>query len=164
MENPKLNKKPWGDKTYSQLICEAILSSPEKKMTVSQIYDWLTDYNRHFRKDSVKVRMVLNTCSYKTHYNCSYIYFLLQNSIRHNLSFYKSRFKKVKNQSPGQSYWWTLVETASPSIITSTSSAIPDSSWPTDIDRELITDSFADCDIEAIINIELQFGNKIPKF
>ncbi|GFX34018.1 forkhead box protein O1 [Trichonephila clavipes] len=53
MENPsigkeqkdnekKLNRKnPWGSRSYADLITQAIEASPEKRMTLSQIYDWM---------------------------------------------------------------------------------------------------------------------------
>ncbi|KAG8196570.1 hypothetical protein JTE90_003583 [Oedothorax gibbosus] len=35
-------KNPWGNRSYADLITQAIESSPEKKLTLSQIYDWMT--------------------------------------------------------------------------------------------------------------------------
>lgn len=34
-------RNPWGNHSYADLITQAISSSPDKKLTLSQIYDWM---------------------------------------------------------------------------------------------------------------------------
>lgn len=41
-------KNPWGNSSYADLITQAIETSPEKKLTLSQIYDWMIRNVPHF--------------------------------------------------------------------------------------------------------------------
>ena len=34
-------RNPWGNHSYAELISQAISSSSERRMTLSQIYDWM---------------------------------------------------------------------------------------------------------------------------
>lgn len=89
---PRKNSRrnPWGNCSYSDLIEQAILSSPEKRLTLNQIYDWLISSVMYFseRQDN------LASSGWK-------------NSIRHNLSLHQ-RFVKVPNEDAGKSSWWTV--------------------------------------------------------
>lgn len=42
-------KNAWGNASYADLITQAILSSPEKRLTLSQIYDWMIQNVPYFR-------------------------------------------------------------------------------------------------------------------
>merc|ERR1711974_330711 len=88
----KLNtrKNPWGNHSYAELIVQAIQSSPEGRLTLAQIYDWMIASVPYFaqRADSS------SAAGWK-------------NSIRHNLSLHQ-RFLKVQNEGAGKSSWWTL--------------------------------------------------------
>ena len=42
-------KNIWKNQTYADLICKAILSSPSKRLTLSQIYDWLIENIEYFK-------------------------------------------------------------------------------------------------------------------
>ncbi|XP_061564314.1 forkhead box protein J1-B [Cololabis saira] len=81
--NPKV-KPPY---SYASLICMAMQASKQPKVTLSTIYNWITD---HF-------------CYYR-HAEPSW-----QNSIRHNLSLNKC-FKKVPRQKdePGKGGFWQI--------------------------------------------------------
>ena len=46
--NPHIRKNPWGNESYAQIICAAIESSSEKKLTLSEIYDWFIAHNAYF--------------------------------------------------------------------------------------------------------------------
>lgn len=43
-----LRKNPWGNSSYADLITQAIESSTEKKLTLSEIYDWMIRNVPHF--------------------------------------------------------------------------------------------------------------------
>lgn len=38
---PKKMKNPWGNQSYANVIVQAIQSVPEKRLTLSEIYDWI---------------------------------------------------------------------------------------------------------------------------
>lgn len=44
-------RNPWGNSSYADLITEAIISSAEKRLTLSQIYDWMIRNVPHFSKE-----------------------------------------------------------------------------------------------------------------
>jgi len=79
-----------GHPSYVELITQAILSSAEKRMTLSEIYDW----------------MVANVPSFKDqrHLHSSAGW---KNSVRHNLSLH-ARFKRVKRNGMDKPSWWTV--------------------------------------------------------
>ncbi|XP_047233420.1 forkhead box protein J1-B [Girardinichthys multiradiatus] len=81
--NPKV-KPPY---SYASLICMAMQASKQPKVTLSTIYNWITE----------------NFCYYR-HAEPSW-----QNSIRHNLSLNKC-FKKVprKKDEPGKGGFWQI--------------------------------------------------------
>lgn len=45
-------KNAWGNRSYADLIYRAIDSSPEKRLTLAQIYDWLIQNIDYFRQNS----------------------------------------------------------------------------------------------------------------
>merc|ERR1719192_1454540 len=83
-------KNPWGNHSYADLISQAISSSAERRMTLSQIYDWMVANIPYFtdRQSNSK------SAGWK-------------NSIRHNLSLHQ-KFVKIPNEGAGKSSWWTL--------------------------------------------------------
>ncbi|XP_037123814.1 forkhead box protein O1-A isoform X2 [Syngnathus acus] len=76
--------------SYADLITKAIESSPESRLTLSQIYDWMVKNVPYFKD--------------KGDSNSSAGW---KNSIRHNLSLH-SRFVRVQNEGTGKSSWWML--------------------------------------------------------
>ncbi|KTF99681.1 hypothetical protein cypCar_00010040 [Cyprinus carpio] len=78
-------RNAWGNLSYADLITKAIESTPDKRLTLSQIYDWMTSIH-------LFLTFVLNGS---------------QNSIRHNLSLH-SRFIRVQNEGTGKSSWWMI--------------------------------------------------------
>lgn len=50
-EGPKKSsrKNAWGNFSYADLITQAIQSSPDKRLTLSQIYDWMVNTVPYFR-------------------------------------------------------------------------------------------------------------------
>ncbi|KAG7321773.1 hypothetical protein KOW79_014631 [Hemibagrus wyckioides] len=83
-------RNAWGNMSYADLITKAIESSPEKRLTLSQIYDWMVKSVPYFKD--------------KGDSNSSAGW---KNSIRHNLSLH-SRFVRVQNEGTGKSSWWML--------------------------------------------------------
>ncbi|XP_058393498.1 LOW QUALITY PROTEIN: forkhead box protein O6-like [Diceros bicornis minor] len=76
--------------SYADLITKAIESAPDKRLTLSQIYDWMVRYMPYFKD--------------KGDSNSSAGW---KNSIRHNLSLH-TRFIRVQNEGTGKSSWWML--------------------------------------------------------
>uniref|UniRef100_A0A8C5WE06 Forkhead box O4 n=1 Tax=Leptobrachium leishanense TaxID=445787 RepID=A0A8C5WE06_9ANUR len=77
-------RNAWGNQSYAELISQAIESSPEKRLTLSQIYDWMVKSIPYFKD--------------KGDSNSSAGW---KNSIRHNLSLH-SKFIKVHNEATGK--------------------------------------------------------------
>ena len=89
-EVPYGRRNPWGHHSYADLISMAISSSPDQRLTLNQIYDWLTNNIPYFaeRRDAAA------SAGWK-------------NSIRHNLSLHQ-KFQRIPNESSGKSSWWTV--------------------------------------------------------
>ncbi|XP_037605461.1 forkhead box protein O1-A-like [Sebastes umbrosus] len=83
-------RNAWGNMSYADLITKAIDNSPEKRLTLSQIYDWMVKNVPYFKD--------------KGDSNSSAGW---KNSIRHNLSLH-SRFVRIQNEGTGKSSWWML--------------------------------------------------------
>uniref|UniRef100_A0A674PGB5 Forkhead box O6 a n=1 Tax=Takifugu rubripes TaxID=31033 RepID=A0A674PGB5_TAKRU len=80
-------RNAWGNQSYADLITRAIESSPEKRLTLSQIYDWMVRYVPYFKDKGD------SNSSAELH--------------RHNLSLH-TRFIRVQNEGTGKSSWWML--------------------------------------------------------
>ncbi|CAL8108851.1 unnamed protein product [Orchesella dallaii] len=89
-------RNAWGNLSYADLITQAISSSPEKRLTLSQIYDWMVTNVPYFKD--------------KGDSNSSAGW---KNSIRHNLSLH-NKFIRVQNEGTGKSSWWMLNPDAKP--------------------------------------------------
>ncbi|KAI9557092.1 forkhead box-like protein [Daphnia sinensis] len=89
-------RNAWGNMSYADLITQAIQSSPEKRLTLSQIYDWMVQNVPYFKD--------------KGDSNSSAGW---KNSIRHNLSLH-NRFMRVQNEGTGKSSWWMINPDAKP--------------------------------------------------
>ena len=76
--------------TYAELIQRAIETSVDKKLTLSQIYDWFINYVPYFKN--------------KIDQESSFGW---KNSIRHNLSLHK-KFTRIQNSEYSKSSWWTV--------------------------------------------------------
>ncbi|XP_059838971.1 forkhead box protein O3B [Hypanus sabinus] len=83
-------RNAWGNMSYADLITKAIQSSADKRLTLSQIYDWMVRCVPYFKD--------------KGDSNSSAGW---KNSIRHNLSLH-SRFVRVQNEGTGKSSWWMI--------------------------------------------------------
>ncbi|XP_048849042.1 forkhead box protein O6-like [Brienomyrus brachyistius] len=83
-------RNAWGNQSYADLITRAIESSADRRLTLSQIYDWMVRYVPYFKD--------------KGDSNSSAGW---KNSIRHNLSLH-TRFIRVQNEGTGKSSWWML--------------------------------------------------------
>lgn len=47
-EPPKKMRNAWGNMSYADLITQAILSSQDKRLTLSEIYDWIVQNVPYF--------------------------------------------------------------------------------------------------------------------
>ncbi|BES87292.1 forkhead [Nesidiocoris tenuis] len=89
-------RNAWGNLSYADLITQAIGSSPDKRLTLSQIYEWMV-HNVAYFKDKGDSN---SSAGWK-------------NSIRHNLSLH-NRFMRVQNEGTGKSSWWMINPDAKP--------------------------------------------------
>lgn len=89
-------RNAWGNLSYADLITQAITSSSEKRLTLSQIYEWMVQNVPYFKD--------------KGDSNSSAGW---KNSIRHNLSLH-NRFMRVQNEGTGKSSWWMINPDAKP--------------------------------------------------
>lgn len=82
-----INKPPY---SYAHLIGMAILRAPNRRLTLAQIYKWISDTFAFYRNSS------------ETGW---------QNSIRHNLSLSKSFSKQERpKDDPGKGHYWRINE------------------------------------------------------
>ncbi|XP_055350844.1 forkhead box protein O-like [Paramacrobiotus metropolitanus] len=89
-------RNAWGNNSYADLIQQAINSSPEKRLTLAQIYEWFVQHVPYFKD--------------KGDNNSSAGW---KNSVRHNLSLH-NRFVRVQNEGTGKSSWWMINMDAKP--------------------------------------------------
>lgn len=89
-------RNAWGNMSYADLITQAIQGSPENRLTLSQIYEWMVQNVPYFKD--------------KGDSNSSAGW---KNSIRHNLSLH-NRFMRVQNEGTGKSSWWMINPDAKP--------------------------------------------------
>ncbi|ODV97198.1 hypothetical protein PACTADRAFT_48948 [Pachysolen tannophilus NRRL Y-2460] len=71
--------------SYAMLIGMAILRAPGRKLTLSQIYAWISDTFKYYKKGDVG----------------------WQNSVRHNLSLNKAFIKSAKSKD-GKGHYWQI--------------------------------------------------------
>ncbi|XP_017770865.1 PREDICTED: forkhead box protein O-like [Nicrophorus vespilloides] len=88
-------KNPWGNRSYAELITDAIYSSPEGRMTLAQIYEWII-YNVPYFNQRTDSK---SSAGWK-------------NSVRHNLSLH-NRFMKMQNEVQAKPSWWIINPSAS---------------------------------------------------
>ncbi|XP_037081119.1 forkhead box protein O-like [Pollicipes pollicipes] len=83
-------RNAWGPHSYADLITQAILSTPEQRLTLAQVYEWMVANIPWFKDKGDST----SSAGWK-------------NSVRHNLSLH-TRFVKVQNEGTGKSSWWTI--------------------------------------------------------
>ncbi|RKP37260.1 hypothetical protein BJ085DRAFT_8211, partial [Dimargaris cristalligena] len=73
--------------SYASLIAQAILASPERKMTLNAVYKWIQENHPYYKGRESG----------------------WQNSIRHNLSLNKCFVKVLRGEKePGKGSFWTI--------------------------------------------------------
>lgn len=64
-------RNAWGNATYAELITQAILSSPEKRLTLTEIYEWIVKNVSYFSDKAeipskvgwkVSLKFIINLC------------------------------------------------------------------------------------------------------
>eukprot|EP00118_Oscarella_pearsei_P003573 m.14897 g.14897 ORF g.14897 m.14897 type:complete len:566 (+) comp26034_c0_seq1:188-1885(+) len=95
-KKPPARRNAWGNLSYADLITQAITSSPDQRMTLSQIYDWMVKNIDYFKDKGDSS----SSAGWK-------------NSIRHNLSLHQ-QFMRIPNEGPGKSSWWVINRDAKP--------------------------------------------------
>ncbi|XP_017770867.1 PREDICTED: forkhead box protein O-like [Nicrophorus vespilloides] len=90
MQKYGCRNNPWGNRSYAELITEAICSSPERRLTLAQIYEWII-YNVPYFSQKTDSKF---SAGWK-------------NSVRHNLSLH-NRFMKMQNEVQGKPSWWII--------------------------------------------------------
>ncbi|TRY59119.1 hypothetical protein DNTS_009561 [Danionella cerebrum] len=81
-------RNAWGNMSYADLITRAIESSPEKRLTLSQIYDWMVKSVPYFKdKGDSSSSAGWKVCA---------------------LGSVLPRFVRAQNEGTGKSSWWTL--------------------------------------------------------
>jgi hypothetical protein len=95
--------------SYAQLISQAILSTPEEKLTLNGIYNYITTKYAYYRSQGGGGWQV--SCSVARRKLLCSILTLEQNSIRHNLSLNKA-FEKVARTTdePGKGMKWRILD------------------------------------------------------
>ncbi|CAL8379449.1 unnamed protein product [Boreogadus saida] len=94
--------------TYASLIRQAILESPEKQLTLNEIYNWFTRMFAYFRrnaatwKNAVRHNLSLHKCFVRVE----------NGAVRTNLSLHRC-FVRVED---GGGSWWTVDEEARPHV------------------------------------------------
>lgn len=111
-------RNAWGNMSYADLITQAILNSPEKRLTLSQVYEWMVQNVPYFRD--------------KGDSNSSAGW---KNSIRHNLSLH-SRFMRIQNEGAGKSSWWVINPDAKPGRNPRRRAATMESATKTALDKK----------------------------
>ena len=74
---PKKMRNAWGNMSYAELITQAILSSPEKRLTLSEIYEWIVQNVPYFSDKASSP----STAGWKVRLNLAY------DSISHVISY-----------------------------------------------------------------------------
>ncbi|XP_032368381.1 forkhead box protein J3 isoform X3 [Etheostoma spectabile] len=96
VQQHKDGKPPY---SYASLITFAINSSPKKKMTLSEIYQWICDNFPYYREAG---------SGWKVHSKVGFTA-TKQNSIRHNLSLNKCFLKVPRSKDdPGKGSYWAI--------------------------------------------------------
>ncbi|KAL7670276.1 hypothetical protein ACOME3_005217 [Neoechinorhynchus agilis] len=88
---------PWGPYTYADLITNAIISSPDKKLTLREIYSWLEENIPYFRDHTG----IVESRRWK-------------NAVRHNLTQHKKFFKIEQYNNPKKSLWTIIPNCVEP--------------------------------------------------
>lgn len=108
--SPRDDSKP--PYSYAQLIVQAITSAPDRQLTLSGIYAYITKNYPYYRSADKgwQVRPHISPAVYDIQRNVLMLMLLLfQNSIRHNLSLNRYFVKVPRSQEePGKGSFWRI--------------------------------------------------------
>lgn len=86
---------PWGKISYKSMLRKAILSSPQQKLMLQDIYKYLEENYTYFAERSASKKERGQWC----------------NSVRHNLSSNKKTFKNLgKTDKKASGGWWIVID------------------------------------------------------
>lgn len=97
--------------SYAQLIVQAIALATDKQLTLNGIYNHITKNYPYYRTADKgwQVSLDLQFCWRMLRNICDQLCFLLQNSIRHNLSLNRYFIKVARSQEePGKGSFWRI--------------------------------------------------------
>ena len=82
-------RNAWGNLSYADLITQAILSSPEKRLTLSQVYDWMVQNIPYFKDKGDSNSSAGWKVGFIFHLSASFPFiYLFDFNSSHNLTFF----------------------------------------------------------------------------
>ena len=93
------------------MITCAITNSPNKQLTLNEIYNWISDHYPYFKSANNGWKVCSNEINYVGILIKNFLFtiFIIKNSIRHNLSA-NNKFVRVPRpiNEPGKGSYWTV--------------------------------------------------------
>lgn len=80
---PAKMRNAWGNMSYAELITQAVLSSPEKRLTLSEIYDWIVKNVPYFTDKANSPSTAGWKVSLSFCIACSFLYCIVEGDNEH---------------------------------------------------------------------------------
>ncbi len=109
--------------SYAQLIVQAISQAPDKQLTLSGIYSYITKNYPYYRTADKGWQVSVKRAGLKEQFHparADHFLFSLnfQNSIRHNLSLNRYFVKVPRSQEePGKGSFWRIDQASEPKLV-----------------------------------------------